>query len=943
MQERFLKHSILLSIIILSVAFLLRSAIAQEEDPYMLFMETEADLTIYSYVDETYVWVYDSADNLIWEGNVNLEEPQVISTPAGTYMCVGSSAEATFGVAPGIYPGEETGDAGVSDLETMSDGKKSGGLQASATLQVICVPWIGDPNLSHDTYNGKQITLQGIARGLQSGVTYTYEWDFDDGSPPATGTVSPTTGTDTDYIIEATHIYSGHPIGTALSPTLTVNGSDSTSASDEFPVTIRDSTLDVKVNIAISEGLWYLHKVMYRWTYNYGAGNVDYGRIPNWTGYYSAYSYQAMEAFQNQGHLVTGDPSEDPYVETVQRGLNWLLRNISTHSVTSKQHAGYAEDYNNNGTPADDGGNGIGLSASSTYMYTYGIALLALASSRAPNQIAAPVNRSYVDGRTYRDIVQDMVDFGVWSQNDYYSWRRGGWRYYSNYSSSDNSVTQWPLLGIFAAEDHPFLVQVPQWAKNETKNYWIPYSQYGDGGFGYHYASYWRNVAKTGAGLILLSWTDFPATDTRVTNAKNFITARWGWTGWGSDYNKGCYYAMYGVMKGARLTDPQIDKFGTVDWYSDYANWLVGQQYTSGSYRGGWPRSYWVNNSYGNSITTAWAILILTPTVFANPPVADLDVSPNPVDTGIDVTFDGTDSYVSPAAPPGTTITEYRFDFGDGSPVYIENASSAPDGAFDGITTHQYASHANYTASLKVIDSQTPPQESAPANIIVNVTPPDHPPTGVIGVLSGALPSVAPGIDYEGFSGVPITFDGSGSYDINEPAGDAITEYAWDVDGSPYTYPILGITTTQTWGAAGTEDVSLRVTDTPGIFFDSPKEGFEFVKVRISTNTKPVADAGPDQILEQTNLAGTPVTLDGSGSFDPDGLPLVSYNWSWAGGTASGVNPTITLPLGSTVVTLIVNDGGLDSDSDTVTITSDWKRKVILSFRATRVHRKETR
>jgi hypothetical protein len=47
----------------------------------------------------------------------------------------------------------------------------------------------------------------------------------------------------------------------------------------------------------------------------------------------------------------------------------------------------------------------------------------------------------------------------------------------------------------------------------------------------------------------------------------------------------------------------------------------------------------------------------------------------------------------------------------------------------------------------------------------------------------------------------------------------------------------------------------------------------------------------------------------------------VSYNWSWAGGTASGVNPTITLPLGPTTIELIVNDGALDSDPDTVTIT----------------------
>ena len=61
------------------------------------------------------------------------------------------------------------------------------------------------------------------------------------------------------------------------------------------------------------------------------------------------------------------------------------------------------------------------------------------------------------------------------------------------------------------------------------------------------------------------------------------------------------------------------------------------------------------------------------------------------------------------------------------------------------------------------------------------------------------------------------------------------------------------------------------------------------------------------------------VTLDGSGSYDPDGDPL-TYTWTWDGNTATGVNPTVELPLGSTTITLVVNDGEL-SDSDTVGIT----------------------
>ena len=75
-------------------------------------------------------------------------------------------------------------------------------------------------------------------------------------------------------------------------------------------------------------------------------------------------------------------------------------------------------------------------------------------------------------------------------------------------------------------------------------------------------------------------------------------------------------------------------------------------------------------------------------------------------------------------------------------------------------------------------------------------------------------------------------------------------------------------------------------------------------------NTPPVANAGPDQTVECTSHAGTNVTLNGSGSFDPDGDPL-TYTWRDSSNNvvATGVTPTITLPLGVHVLTLTVDDG----------------------------------
>ncbi len=91
--------------------------------------------------------------------------------------------------------------------------------------------------------------------------------------------------------------------------------------------------------------------------------------------------------------------------------------------------------------------------------------------------------------------------------------------------------------------------------------------------------------------------------------------------------------------------------------------------------------------------------------------------------------------------------------------------------------------------------------------------------------------------------------------------------------------------------------------------------------VHVVTNRPPVADAGPDAVVECTGAGGTPVILDGSGSSDPDGDAL-SYEWSWAaGGPAGGVQPTVSLPPGVHPVTLTVDDGHGESDSDEVVVS----------------------
>jgi len=81
-------------------------------------------------------------------------------------------------------------------------------------------------------------------------------------------------------------------------------------------------------------------------------------------------------------------------------------------------------------------------------------------------------------------------------------------------------------------------------------------------------------------------------------------------------------------------------------------------------------------------------------------------------------------------------------------------------------------------------------------------------------------------------------------------------------------------------------------------------------------DTPPVANAGPAQYLDQASAAGTPVTLDGTGSYDRDGDRL-SYTWTGPFGTATGATPTVSLPAGTSTVRVTVSDGTSTSTAST--------------------------
>lgn len=108
------------------------------------------------------------------------------------------------------------------------------------------------------------------------------------------------------------------------------------------------------------------------------------------------------------------------------------------------------------------------------------------------------------------------------------------------------------------------------------------------------------------------------------------------------------------------------------------------------------------------------------------------------------------------------------------------------------------------------------------------------------------------------------------------------------------------------------------------------------ITVNPAANQLPVANVGADQTV--ASAAG--VTLDGSGSTDPEAQTL-TYAWTQTGGTSVTLSGDTTATPGFTAPTLgwnapdvqltfqlVVNDGLQDSTADTVTITVTFSEAV---------------
>ncbi|MCX6627589.1 MAG: PKD domain-containing protein, partial [Candidatus Solibacter sp.] len=287
------------------------------------------------------------------------------------------------------------------------------------------------------------------------------------------------------------------PEGTVYSANLTVkNMSTAEFTTKQYFVKIRTKTLEIEINVAIDEGLWYLHKTMTR-TPTCGGLPCGY-----WSAGYAANSTASnagvnVNAFEVNGH-VENDPrgAENPYADDVARGLRYLFQNLSPYDVGSVTTpvGVIAADTNDNGKALYTG----------NWPYELGPVLDAIIASGAPNTVVGVASRDFVSGRAYKDVAKDIVDMFLYCQ--YPASPVGGGWYYSCKGYGDNSISQWAAIGLLAAAKADaawgFTIPPKTYLWNRS---WLTFSfNPGSGVFGYQGSgvSGWGPYAVTPSGMV---------------------------------------------------------------------------------------------------------------------------------------------------------------------------------------------------------------------------------------------------------------------------------------------------------------------------------------------------------------------------------------------------------------------------------------------------------
>jgi hypothetical protein len=185
-----------------------------------------------------------------------------------------------------------------------------------------------------------------------------------------------------------------------------------------------------------------------------------------------------------------------------------------------------------------------------------------------------------------------------------------------------------------------------------------------------------------------------------------------------------------------------------------------------------------------------------------------------------------------------------------------------------------------------------------------------------------------------GFSNLPPVADAGPDRTIVDSGGDGqelVTLDAGassDSDGTIASYEwregetVVGlVATAEVWLSVGTHTLTLTVTDDDG----ATATDSVVITVNPPPNVPPVANAGADRIVTDTNGDGFEmITLNGTASSDSDGT-IVAYEWFLGNVVvATGATPTVSFPVGPRTLMLRVtdDDGATASDSVEVTVNA---------------------
>ncbi len=495
---------------------------------------------------------------------------------------------------------------------------------SALAVTVLTVPSIPkSPTSPHTTYAINSTTEATIVLGatvpsaVGSSDTFTFQWTFGDGTSTTTAAVT------NPYDISATHQYpASAAVGTQWTATVTVTDTTTNQKGSAKYYVIQESNspsipanatvpslVSAEVNVAIDKGLWYMHQTMWRnglnpntatsggWdTQNYSCTNVNGSAYDCFN--YGSINADNVQAFEVNGHLQNG-PSTDPYTEDVARGIARLFNFLTvqtngtdtfsydpstasyscadgsipqtTDSGACTGHGG--RHYYNSGASScksppctftfDGNSNGQMIysnDGSGEPIYTTSPFLEALVAAGTPSATAV-TGPTGITGQTYKNIIQDMLDYYAYSTyggdcdvstgsyRGYAGSCAGGAWLYGPQQGDDDSTSQWAAIGFISGQRGVGLTIPP--IVTDTNNVWITNAQDvtdsagtgpdsfssndNQGAYGYRgsfaYSNAWGPFAVTPSGLVQMAMDGVGRTaNTDLGDSSTAFDQRWNHT-----------------------------------------------------------------------------------------------------------------------------------------------------------------------------------------------------------------------------------------------------------------------------------------------------------------------------------------------------------------------------------------------------------------------------